>query len=216
MSTNQFTGKPALLLLLSALFLAASGLPVKAQSLWLQDNPHSKAMFCVGHDNIGSVTGWFNNMNSTLKYDGKNLKTAAVSAKIFVSSLNTGFEMRDQHLRSANFFDQQKYPEITFQSTSITPGPANKFKMTGDLTIRGKKKSVTLDCIGPKGPVVGDNEKTRIGIKASTRLNRRDFDFNWTREVSPGVFMVQDDVDVTLELEYVQLGKKKNKATAGR
>lgn len=175
---------------------------------WVQDTPHCKAIFRVGHDNsIATVTGWFSRMVCMLNFDGKNLKDASVTAKISVSSLATGSDARDQHLLSQHFLDQEQFPYIKFKSTAIKPGAAGRFKMTGDLEIKGKKKSVTLDCTGPRGPVKGDNEKTRIGFNATTHLNRKDFDVSWNRIVSPGVTMVADDAEITLEMEFIKVEK---------
>jgi polyisoprenoid-binding protein YceI len=179
------------------------------QTKWTQDNQHSKAIFRVSHDNIGLVTGWFSRLFSSVRYDGKDLTKASVSATVFVDSLNTGTEFRDQHLKSDHFFDLAKFPDMTFKSTKIVPSGSGKFKMTGDLKIKGKTKSVTFDCVGPKGPVTGDNERVRIGVVASTRLKIKDFDFNWNREVSPGVFMVGDDVEITLEMEFLKAERSK-------
>lgn len=186
---------------------------VENRQLWVQDTPHCKAIFKVGHDNnITSVTGWFSRVTGTLTYDGKNLKDASVEARILVDSLSTGNEARDQHLLSENFFDQAKFPFIKFKSTSVSPVSAGKFKVTGDLEIKGKKKVVTLECIGPRGPVLGDNNRTRVGFNATTKINRKDFGVSWNREVSPGVFMVADDVDITLELEFIKMEQRKSSA----
>lgn len=184
-------------------------MPASAQQIkWTHDTAHCKAIFKVGHDNnIGMVTGWFNKIISILKYDGKDLSKAKVTATIFTESLNTGTEFRDQHLRSDHFFDVEKFPQMKFRSSSIAPSGAGKFRMTGELEIKGKKKTVTFDCVGPKGPVVGDNGVTRIGVVATTHLKRQDFDFKWNREVSPKVLMVGDDVDIILEMEYLKAAK---------
>ncbi len=190
-------------------------LPADGEEIrWAHDIPHSKAIFRVGHDNgIAPVTGWFNRMVSFLKYDGKDLKSASVTAIILVDSLNTGDQARDQHLRSEHFFDAAKYPQIGFKSTSIKPITPGKFRMTGDLQIKGKTKSVTLDCIGPKGPLKGDQGIARLGITATTHVNRKDFDMSWNREVSPAVFMVGDDVEITLEMEYVKRERRNTPAS---
>lgn len=172
---------------------------------WTHDAAHCKAIFRVGHDSgVGCVTGWFNKMLSSLEFDGKNLATAKVRTTIFTESLTTGSDIRDRHLKTDHFFDVEKYPSMKFRSSSITPVAPGKFKMTGELEIKGRKKTVTFDCVGPKGPVLGDNDQTRIGVIATTKLNRKDFDVAWNREVSPGIFMVGDDVDVTLEMEYLK------------
>lgn len=198
------------IILISILNLAPAAVagPATQSPQWVQDTPHCKAIFRVGHDNsITTVTGWFSRVICMLKFDEKNLKDASVSAKIAVSSLTTGSDARDQHLLSDHFFDQEQHPFIKFKSTAIKVVGPGKFKMSGELEIKGKTKNVILDCTGPRGPLKGDNEKTRIGFNATTHLNRKDFDVSWNRVVSPGVMMVADDVEVMLEMEFIKVAK---------
>lgn len=183
-----------------------NGAPAVAESSsWGLDPSHCKAIFVSTHDGLSPVTGWFDKVRGALEYDGKNLSKAHIIAHIETASIDSGSEMRDFHLRSENFFDVKNFPEMAFESKVITPTAPGKFKMTGILEIRGIKKTVVLDCQGPTGPIVDDHKQKLIGVVAKTRINKKDFGMTWNREVAKGVFMVSDQVDITLEIEAVQV-----------
>ena len=172
---------------------------------WMMDQAHCKVIFVCGHDGLAPVTGWFDRIMGGAKYDGKNLQNAQVVASIEVDSLDSGCPPRDYHLKSADFFDAKQFPLISFHSTAIKPVKPGKFKMEGDIEIREIKKHVVLDCTGPVGPVREDERKIkRLGFTAKTTINRKDFGIKWNREVSKGVFMVADNVDITLEIELMK------------
>lgn len=173
-------------------------------SKWLPDLSHSKALFTVKHDGIAPVTGWFTEMNGMLEYDEKNLEKSKLDIYIEVKTLNTGDEGRDFHLKSENFFELSKYPTINFTAASIKKTGKNTFKMTGPLTIKDVTKTVDIDCIGPFGPLTDDKKQTRMGFIGTTKLNRHDYHVSWNREVSKGVMMVADQVEIRLEMEFVQ------------
>lgn len=180
--------------------------PIKAKgSKWGIDQSHAKAVFVCGHEGIAPVTGWFDKILGGVDYDGKDLKKARVKAYIEANSINTGVQARDFHLKSENFFDVQKFPLIKFESNAIKPLSPGKFKMEGSLEIKGIKKPVTLDCSGPVGPVEEDEKRIkRLGFTAKTSINRKDFGIKWNREVSKGIFMIGDQVDLTLEIELLK------------
>lgn len=192
--------------LLSLLFqLSAEAIPQRKNKDWMMDQAHCKAIFVCNHDGLAPVTGWFDRIMGGAKYDGKNLQNAQIFANIETNSLLSGCPPRDFHLKSADFFDVKNFPLMTFQSTAIKPGKPGKFKMEGDLEIKGIKKHVVLDCQGPVGPVMEDDRKIkRLGFTAKTSINRKDFGIKWNREVSKGVFMVDDKVDITLEMELMK------------
>lgn len=172
---------------------------------WMMDQAHCKAIFACGHEGLAPVTGWFDRIMGGAKYDGKNLQNAQLVASIEVNSLKSGCPPRDYHLKSADFFDAKNNPLITFHSTAIKPIKPGKFKMEGDLEIKEIKKHVVLDCTGPLGPVIEDERKIkRLGFTAKTTINRKDFGIKWNREVSKGVFMVADNVDLTFEIELMK------------
>lgn len=195
----------AALLSLSMITAAAVESANKPANRWGLDQTHCKAMFTVSHEGLAPVTGWFNKVRGSLDYDGKNLAKAKITAHIETASLNSGSDLRDFHLKSEHFFDVKQFPDISFESTEVKPLAPGKFKMTGNLEIRGIKKKVTLDCQGPTGPIVDDHKQTRIGVTAKTKLNKKDFGMVWNREVAKGVFLVADDAEINLEIECIKI-----------
>lgn len=178
-----------------------------ANERWAFEKTHCKAVFVINHDGLAPTTGWFNNVFGNIEFDPKDLKAAHVKAYIMTDSLNSGLPMRDLHLRSDDFFDVKKFPEMTFDSTEVKPVAPGKLKVIGNLKIKNITKQVTLDCQGPTGPIHDDHNLTRIGIVGKTTINRKDFGIVWNREVAKGVFMVADTADITLEIEAVKIEK---------
>ncbi len=178
---------------------------------WGFDQTHCKAIFVATHDGLAPVTGWFNKVRGSLRYDGKNIEKASVEAHIETESLDSGSSIRDMHLKSEHFFDVKKYPDISFVSTKIKALSPGKFKMSGVLEIKGIKKEVELDCQGPTGPVFDrDHKQSIIGVLAKTRIKKKDFGMTWNREVAKGVFLVSEDADITLEIECIKIGKARS------
>ena len=167
------------------------------------DKAHSEATFTVRHF-VSKVSGKFDDFAGTVTGDLSKPDAASVEFAIKTASVDTGVANRDNHLRSADFFDAEKNPEITFKSTSIKPtGTKNLFNVTGNLTMRGVTKQVTLpvEFLGfAKDP--GGN--TRAGFTAHTTLNRKDYGINWNKALDEGGFMLSDDVDITINLETVK------------
>jgi polyisoprenoid-binding protein YceI len=179
--------------------IAAAGLlllstPALAQDTWNIDSGHSAAQFAVKHLMVSTVRGTLGTVKGTVKYDGKNLSSIVADVTIDVTAINSRHEKRDADLRSANFFDVEKFPTATFKSTRVEPAGAGKFRLIGDLTMHGVTKEVALDV---EGPVAAGN---RLGATATTRLNRRDFGLEWNRMVET-VPVVGDEVAVTIDLE---------------
>lgn len=198
----------------SALALAAALLasPAAAQTnTWQIDGTHSQATFAVTHMMVSTVRGEFGKMSGTVQYDGKDLSSVAVDATIDATTINTREAKRDAHLKSADFFDVEKYPAIAFKSKRVVPGTAGHFKLVGDLTMRGVTREVTLDIVGPTAPVKGRGGETRVGATATTTLNRKDFGVSWSAALDGGGVVVGDEVKVTIDLALVQ----KPPATAG-
>ncbi|MBX9569914.1 MAG: YceI family protein [Candidatus Obscuribacterales bacterium] len=171
---------------------------------WALDQQHCKAIFSVKHYGLAPVTGWFNKVYGSARYDAKDLKKSYVKAFIETTSINSGSGPRDFHLRSEHFLDTKAYPMITFDSTELKPQSKGKFQLVGTLTIKDKKKKVVLDCEGPVGPITDEKKQKRLGFTAKTTINRKDFGITWNREASPGLFMVGDQIDILLEIELMQ------------
>lgn len=173
-------------------------LPVLAQETWTVDKGHSTATFKIRHF-TANVVGQFRDFDGTITLDRANPAKSAVEFTIQAASIDTGSENRDKHLRSADFFETDKYPTISFKSTAVAPKGTNAFDVTGDLTMHGVTKRVTL-------PVTfGGFMKTKRGEKAGfeieTTLNRKDYGIVWNRALDEGGFMLSDDVKVTINLE---------------
>ncbi len=164
------------------------------------DPYHSSVSFRVKHV-IGKVTGHFDKFTGMFSYDEGKLSNGSASATIEASSINTGIEKRDNHLRSPDFFDVQKYPTITFKSTGITEVQGNKAKLHGDLTMHGVTKPVVLD-LDIAGAVKDPMGKgTRAGITATGHVNRADFGIGAT--TGPMAGAVGTDIEITIDAEGV-------------
>jgi polyisoprenoid-binding protein YceI len=154
---------------------------------------------------VSTVRGDFRKVTGTVTLDDKDPTKSTVDATIDVSSINTGIEKRDDHLKSPDFFDVAKYPSMTFKSKKIqNAGGEGKYKITGDLTLHGTTKEVVLDFEGNLKPVKDPMGKTRIGGIASTKLNRKDFGLAWNKALETGGVVVGDDVTITIDMEMTQ------------
>lgn len=188
------------LLTLSALVLIAS--PVAAQT-WTIDPSHSSATFSVRHMMVSNVKGSFGKMEGTVDFDGKNIAGIKATAKIDTTTITTNNEKRDAHLKSADFFDVAAHPTITFVSKRAEPAGAGKFRLIGDLTMRGVTKEVVLEVEGPTEPFTAQGN-LRVGATATTTLNRQDYGVSWSRALDGGGVVVGDDVRVTIELSLMR------------
>ena len=191
--------KTILSVLAVALLLTAS---VSAQS-WQVDLAHSSVGFSVSHLVISKTTGTFNEFEGKVNFDGENLSKGSVEFTIKVASLDTDDEKRDGHLKTADFFDVEKYPNMAFKSKSITDAQDGKFKITGELTIKDVTKEVTFDC-EYRGTVKDPWGGTRAGFSAGTTINRQDFNIAFSKLLEAGGLMVGNDVAISLEIELVQ------------
>jgi polyisoprenoid-binding protein YceI len=168
---------------------------------WQIDPAHSATQFSVRHMGISTVRGTFTKTSGVLKYDPADVSKSSLEATIDAKSVDTRVDMRDNDLRSANFFDVEKYPTITFKSKRIEPNGDGKLKITGDLTIHGTTKEVVLNVDGPSSPVKDPKGNLHMGASATTTVNRKDFG------VSGAPSMVGDDVQITIDTELVQAAK---------
>jgi polyisoprenoid-binding protein YceI len=178
-----------------ALLLTLSG---AAQDTWQLDPPHSSAQFSVRHLGISTVRGAFTKVSGTVQYDAANLNKSSLQANIDAASVDTRVEARDNDLRSPRFLDVAKYPTITFQSKKVETAGAGKLKITGDLTIHGVTKEVSLDVDGPTPAIKDPWGNLRMGASATTKINRMDFGVS----ALPGV--VGDDISITLDIEMTR------------
>ncbi len=165
---------------------------------WKIDPNHSTAQFSVRHMGISTVRGNFTKVSGSAQYDAKDVTKSSLEATIDANSIDTRVEMRDNDLRSPNYFDVQKYPTITFKSKKVEAAGEGKLKITGDLTIRGTTKEVVLDVDGPSAPITDPRGNQHIGASATTKVSRKDFG------VSGAPTMVGDEVTITLDVELVK------------
>jgi polyisoprenoid-binding protein YceI len=168
---------------------------------WEIDPDHSVAAFTARHFMITLVRGQFNKISGFIQFDPDNPTQGSVEAVIAAAGVHTGIPKRDEHLRSSDFLDVDHFPAITFKSSGIEAIGVNLFKVEGDLTIRGKTRSVTLDMeyLGQvKSPF---DEDVTIGFSASTRINRFDFDVNWNYEMEKGGLVAGKELFLHLEVE---------------
>jgi len=186
----------------AAILIMTLVLPVKAEE-WTIDINHSYVGFTVTHMVITKVKGHFKNFDATLNFDGKNVDKGSVSMTVQMNSITTDNTNRDNHLKSPDFFDVEKYPTMTFTSKKITKGEDNKFTMVGDLTIKDVTKEVTFDC-ELNGVIQDPRGNTRAGFAAETTINRQDFHVSWDNKLKDGGLIVSDMVNITIEAEFIE------------
>ena len=179
-----------------------TGPQVDSWSAWHIDPAHSLVEFSVRHMMLSNVRGRFTGISGTVVDAGEDPKRSPVKAAIDVTTLITGDPRRDEHLRSADFFDVATYPSMTFESRRIT-GSRDKFTVTGDLTIHGQTREVTLD-VTFNGTGTNPLGQTVAGFTAETKINRKDFGLNWNMALEAGGFLVGDEAKVSIELEAVR------------
>ena len=179
----------------AVLFLAVSA--IAQVQTWKIDPNHTAAQFSVRHMGISTVRGAFTKVSGTADYDPSNLSKTAIDATIETASVDTRVEMRDNDLRSPNWFDAAKYPTITFKSKSVQSAGEGKLKISGDLTIHGVTKEVVLDVDGPSAPVTDPKGNAHVGASATTKIKRTDFSVG----TNP---MVGEDITITIDTELVK------------
>lgn len=166
---------------------------------WAIDANHTAAQFAVRHMLVSTVRGQFDKLSGTIRMSGSDVRSIAIDVTIDAASINTRVAGRDADLRSANFFDVEKYPTITFVSKKSEPVDATHFKVTGDLTMHGVTREVVLDVEGPSAPLT-QGQTVRMGASATGKINRRDFGLEYNRLVE-GVAAVGDEIQLTIDVE---------------
>jgi len=181
---------------------------------WKFEPGHTAAEFKVKHMMVTWIRGAFKNVEGTMDFDPENFEKASVEVVINTKELWSGDKARDDHLKSKDFFDVEKYPTITFKSTKVKQDDKNRAKVTGDLTMRGVTKEVILDVefVGQwntpfwdegvdKGPI------PRVGFLGTTKINRQDFGISWQGELEKGGVVVGNDVYLTIDAEALPIEK---------
>lgn len=188
--------KKTVLIALVALF---SQIAVQAQTIWKSDKAHSKLTFTVVHLGISDVAGLFKDFDVTISTSKADFSDGVFELTANVKSIDTEIEMRDNHLKSPDFFDAEKYDKITFKSTSIKPAGKNKYALKGDLTMHGVSKPVTLNLLY-RGTVVNPMNKANVaGFQLTGTLKRSDFNIG-PNFPAP---MISDEVQIKADGEFL-------------
>jgi polyisoprenoid-binding protein YceI len=177
--------------------------PQLATGTYTIDPSHSRLGFVARHAMVTKVRGSFNKFDATVDVDGDNLSASKVSVTIDVDSIDTRNEQRDGHLRSNDFLDIATYPEITFVSSDITPVGDDVIRVTGDLTIKGVSKPVTLD-FTYEGSAVDPFGNQRVGFEGSVVINRKDWGITWNAALETGGVLVSDKVTLEFEISAIK------------
>ena len=171
---------------------------------WKIDSSHTSTTFSVRHMMVTNVRGEFQKVSGTVQFDAAAPEKSVTDAVIDVGSISTRDGQRDGHLKSADFFDVEHHPEMTFKSKSIrAKGPA-AYEVKGDLTIRGTTHEVTLEVEGPTGEHKDPWGGTRIGANATTKIKRGDFGLKWNTALETGGVAVGEEVDINLDVELIK------------
>lgn len=185
--------------------LALLALPaLAAAETWSIDADHSSVGFTVRHMMVSNVKGSFGTFSGTVEVDEKDSAGSKVSVTIDAASINTGVAKRDEHLRSADFFDTARYPTVTYVSKKVEKSGKDRLKVYGDLTLRGVTRQVVLDVEGPTAAYRDPWGKTRRGASATATINRRDFGLTWNKVIEAGGVLVGDEVKIILEMEFIR------------
>jgi polyisoprenoid-binding protein YceI len=178
--------------------------PQTSTTAWNIDPAHSVAEFKVKHMMISNVKGQFSKVSGVLTLDESDLAKSRVEATIEASSIQTRDDQRDAHLKSADFFDVEKFPTLHFKSTGISVVRDGELAVEGDLTIRGVTHKVRFAVEGPTPPTKDPWGGTRVAVSAVTKINRKDFGLTWNAALETGGIMVGEEVTINLEAEFVK------------
>jgi len=190
--------------LVSAVAIVAAGFPcVASASTWQIDSAHTSAQFAVRHLMVSTVRGTLGKVTGVVILDEADPTKSSVEASIDATTIDTREPKRDAHLKSPDFFDVAKYPTITFKAKKVTKVSDSKFQVTGDLTLHGVTKEVTLDAEGLPKPFKDPMGNFKLGGMVTTKLNRKDFGIEWNKSLDGGGVLVSDAVDVTIDVELI-------------
>src|ERR1035438_2360109 len=167
------------------------------------DPAHSSAHFSIRHMMISNVRGEFAKVSGTVIYASPTPANSKADASIEISSISTREPQRDAHLKSADFFDVEKFPLLTFHSKEVS-GHDGEWKLKGDLTLHGVTREISLDVEGPTPEVKDPYANVRIGATATGKLNRKDFGLTWNGALEAGGVLVGDEVKLTIDIEAIR------------
>lgn len=175
----------------------------QAVTKWAIDPMHSEVQFKVKHLVISTVTGSFQNFEGSVETEGDDFEGAKINFSLDVSSINTNQAQRDGHLKSADFFDAEQYPHIKFESTSITKVDDDEYKLTGNLTIKGVTKPVTLK-VEHGGIATDFYGNTKAGFEVEGKINRKEFGLTWDGVTEAGSVVVGEDIKLSANIQLAK------------
>lgn len=173
---------------------------------WNLDPAHSSIEFSIRHMGFATVRGRFKAFTMDVESDDQN-QLSRVEATIEGGSIDTGEAQRDQHLQSADFLDVERFPELRFSGTRIERTSHNRYRVTGDLTIRGEARPVTFD-VDVQDPINDPFGNVRVAAEASGKLNRKEWGLNWNQVLEAGALLVGEEVKFTLDVQAVAAEKE--------
>ena len=201
----------ALLAIASGITAFRSASPAAAQPVypfgttatkWIVDKGHSNVKFSVTHMVVAETEGYFKIFDGSMENTKPDFSDAKINFIVDVTSINTDNERRDTHLKSDDFFNAEKFPQMKFESTSFQPQGGNKYKLNGNLTIRDVTKPITFDVT--YGGELKSTRGSTLGFKATGTINRFDYNLKWDRATETGGLVVGKDVEITVKLEMRQ------------
>ena len=172
---------------------------ISAADAYKIDPAHSSFGFSVSHLMVSKITGVFNDYEGVINFDPKDLSTASADVAIQTASIDTRAAKRDDHLRSADFFDAKTFPLIKFQGKKFVSS-GDQYLITGDLTIKGVTKEITIP-VKITGPVASPMGGTVLGLSGQITINRQDYGVSWNKNLDNGGVVVGNDVDVQINIE---------------
>ena len=173
-----------------------------APTKWTIDKVHSNVKFTVTHLVISEVEGYFKIFEGSMEHSKPDFSDAKINFIVDINSINTDNENRDNHLKSDDFFNAAKFPQMKFESISFTPQGNNKYKLNGNLTIRDVTKPVTFDVT--YGGTANMGNMVKAGFKAKTTINRFDYNLKWDKATESGGLVVGKDVEIVVNAELNQ------------
>ena len=178
--------------------------PQVSTTTWNLDAAHSGAEFKVKHMMISNVKGHFSKLSGALVLDESDPAKSKVEAQIDAASIQTREDQRDAHLKSADFFDVDKFPTLSFKSTSVKVTGDRELSVEGDLTIHGVTRKATFAVEGPTPPAKDPWGNSRVAVSATTKINRKDYGLTWNAALETGGILVGDEVTITLDVQFIK------------
>jgi len=170
---------------------------------WVLDPMHSEVQFKVKHLVISTVSGFFKSFEGELETDNDDFTNAKISFSLDINSIDTNQSQRDEHLKSAEFFDAEKYPKISFKSTSFTKTGDEEYKLAGDLTVKDVTKQLTLD-VEFGGSADDFYGNTKAGFEITGKINRKDFGLTWSGVTEAGAVVVGEDIKLLINVQFAK------------